>query len=74
MGRPRAAKYSVYVTVFQSLLLGIFFMVVILITKNKFAVIYTSDEVLQEAVSKLAYLLGVTMVLNSIQPVISGTD
>ncbi|PQQ20623.1 protein DETOXIFICATION 35 isoform X3 [Prunus yedoensis var. nudiflora] len=42
-GRPRAAKYSVYVT----------------------------D--LQQAVAKLAYLLGITMLLNSIQPIISGT-
>lgn len=27
---------------------------------------------MQEDVSKLAYLLGVTMILNSVQPVISG--
>ncbi|XP_065617911.1 protein DETOXIFICATION 35-like [Quercus suber] len=72
LGHPRAAKYSVYVTVFQSLLIGIFFMVVILITKDYFAVIFTSSTELQVAVSKLAILLGVTMVLNSVQPVISG--
>ncbi|XP_008234853.2 PREDICTED: protein DETOXIFICATION 35-like, partial [Prunus mume] len=36
-GRPRAAKYSVYVTVFQCLLIGIFFMIVILITKDSFS-------------------------------------
>ncbi|XP_030934813.1 protein DETOXIFICATION 35 [Quercus robur] len=72
LGHPRAAKYSVYVTVFQSLLIGIFFMVVILITKDYFAVIFTSSTELQEAVSRLAVLLGVTMVLNSVQPVISG--
>ncbi|KAF3973101.1 hypothetical protein ACB098_12G055600 [Castanea mollissima] len=72
LGHPRAAKYSVYVTVFQSLLIGIFFMAVILITKDYFAVIFTSSTELQEAVSRLAFLLGVTMVLNSVQPVISG--
>ncbi|XP_041012914.1 protein DETOXIFICATION 35 [Juglans microcarpa x Juglans regia] len=72
LGHPRAAKYSVYVTVLQSLLIGIFFMVVILITKDYFAVIFTSSEDLQRAVSRLAFLLGVTMVLNSVQPVISG--
>ena len=47
-------------------------MVVILITKDYFAVIFTSSTELQEAVSRLAILLGVTMVLNSVQPVISG--
>ncbi|KAJ4705977.1 Protein DETOXIFICATION [Melia azedarach] len=72
LGRPRATKYSVYVTVFQSLLIGLVFMVIILITKNYFAVIFTSSKDLQVAVSKLAFLLGITMVLNSVQPVISG--
>ncbi|KAL4595082.1 hypothetical protein ACB092_12G066400 [Castanea dentata] len=72
LGHPRTAKYSVYVIVFQSLLIGIFFMAVILITKDYFAVIFTSSTELQEAVSHLAFLLGVTMVLNSVQPVISG--
>ncbi|GMN44562.1 hypothetical protein TIFTF001_013748 [Ficus carica] len=71
-GRPRTAKYSVYVTVFQSLLIGIVFMIIILITKNKLAFIYTNDKELQQAVSHLAYLLGITMLLNSVQPVISG--
>lgn len=72
MGRPLATKYSVYTTVFQSLLIGIFFSVVVLITKDYFAVIFTSSEEVQRAVSHLAYLLGVTMILNSVQPVISG--
>ncbi|GLU21130.1 hypothetical protein SLE2022_372910 [Rubroshorea leprosula] len=72
MGRPRAAKYSVYVTVFQSLLIGLFSMVVVILARDYFAVIFTSSKELQRAVSKLAYLLGITMVLNSVQPVISG--
>ncbi|KAI6696347.1 hypothetical protein NL676_016466 [Syzygium grande] len=69
---PRAAKYSVYVTVFQSLLIGLIFMVAILLTRDHFSIIFTSSKKLQEAVSHLAYLLAVTMVLNSVQPVISG--
>ncbi|KAF4356499.1 protein DETOXIFICATION 35 [Cannabis sativa] len=72
MGRPLGAKYSVYVTVFQSLLIGIFFAVVILLTKDDFSVIFTNSKEVQEAVSRLAYLLGITMLLNSVQPVISG--
>ncbi|KAK2458050.1 protein DETOXIFICATION [Trifolium repens] len=69
---PRAAKYSVYVTVFQSLFIGIFFMGVILLTKNYFAIVFTNSKTLQAAVAKLGNLLAVTMVLNSVQPVISG--
>lgn len=72
-GHPVATKYSVYVTVLESLVLGLLFMVIILIAKDHFAVIYTSSKEMQAAVAKLAYLLGITMVLNSVQPVISGT-
>ncbi|XP_047168813.1 protein DETOXIFICATION 35-like [Vigna umbellata] len=72
LGRPRTAKYSVYVTIFQSLFLGIFFMAVILAAKDYYAVIFTDSLVLQKAVSKLGFLLAITMVLNSVQPVISG--
>ncbi|KAE8681464.1 Detoxifying efflux carrier 35 isoform 3 [Hibiscus syriacus] len=71
-GHPRAAKYSVYVTVVQSLFIGLLCMVLLVITKDDFAVIFTSSKTMQRAVSHLAYLLGITMVLNSVQPVISG--
>ncbi|KAM1407333.1 hypothetical protein ACFX2F_001935 [Malus domestica] len=72
LGRPRATKYSIYVTIFQSLIIGILFMIIILMTRDDFAVLFTSDQKLQQAVAKLAYLLGITMVLNSVQLVISG--
>ncbi|XWS50477.1 hypothetical protein CRYUN_Cryun12cG0090600 [Craigia yunnanensis] len=72
LGHPRAAKYSVYVTMLQSLLIGLFCMVVVVITRDHFVVIFTRSEEMQRAVAHLAYLLGVTMVLNSVQPVISG--
>lgn len=45
-----------------------------MITKDYFAVIFTSSKDLQIAVAKLAFLLGITMVLNSVQPVISGNN
>ncbi|XP_011076128.1 protein DETOXIFICATION 35-like [Sesamum indicum] len=72
LGHPRAAKYSVYVTIFQSLLIGILCMAVILTTREYFAIIFTDSENMQRAVAHLSSLLGVTMLLNSIQPVISG--
>ncbi|XP_022764553.1 protein DETOXIFICATION 35-like isoform X2 [Durio zibethinus] len=72
LGHPRAAKYSEYVNLLQSLLIGLFRMVVVVITRDHFAIIFISREEMQRAVAHLAYLLGVTMVLNSVQPVISG--
>ncbi|KAF7844561.1 protein DETOXIFICATION 34 [Senna tora] len=72
LGRPRAAKYSIIVTVAESFLIGILCGAIILITKDDFAVIFTDSVEMQKAVSHLAFLLGATMVLNSVQPVISG--
>ncbi|MQM05751.1 hypothetical protein Taro_038575 [Colocasia esculenta] len=71
-GHPRAAKYSVLVVVLQSLAISIVCVVVILASRNYFAVIFTNDTEIQQAVAKIAYLLAVTMVLNSVQQVITG--
>ncbi|CAK7337338.1 unnamed protein product [Dovyalis caffra] len=73
MGHPKGAKYSVYVTVFQSLMIGLVCMAVVLIAKDYFAYLFTSSEEMRVATSKLAFILGITMVLNSVQPVISGS-
>jgi len=72
MSHPRAAKYSFYVAMFQSLLLGILFMTLIFLTKEDFATIFTNSEDMILAVADLAYLLGITMLLNSASQVISG--
>lgn len=72
--RPRTAKFCVYVTIIQSLLIGIFFMGVILVTKDYLGLVFTNSKPLLEAVSELGNLLAVTMILNSVQPVISGMN
>ncbi|XP_037461736.1 protein DETOXIFICATION 35-like [Triticum dicoccoides] len=71
-GRPRAAMHAVVVVIAESLLIGLLCMALVLIFRDNFAIIYTTDLELQHAVSKIAGLLGLTMVLNSVQPVVSG--
>ncbi|XP_064948427.1 protein DETOXIFICATION 35-like [Musa acuminata AAA Group] len=71
-GRARATKYAVAVVLVQSFAIGLLFMTTILVTRDYFSVIFTNDKNMQRAVAEIAYLLGITMVLNSIQPVISG--
>lgn len=71
-GRPRACKYAVIVVVVTSFAIGLLAMAIILVSRDYFSVIFTSNKEMQEAVTKIAYLLGLTMVLNSVQPVISG--
>ncbi|KAA8516070.1 hypothetical protein F0562_019249 [Nyssa sinensis] len=56
-GHPRAAKYSVIVTVSESLLIGIICMAIVMTTKNHFAIIFTDSKEMQQAVAHLAYLL-----------------
>uniref|UniRef100_A0A8I7BFG8 Protein DETOXIFICATION n=1 Tax=Hordeum vulgare subsp. vulgare TaxID=112509 RepID=A0A8I7BFG8_HORVV len=60
-GRPRAAKHAVMVVVGESLLIGLLCMALVLIFRDSFSVIYTSDSELQHAVSRIAGLLGLTM-------------
>ncbi|KAF8691776.1 hypothetical protein HU200_040172 [Digitaria exilis] len=71
-GRPRAAKHAVAVVVAQSLALGVVAMALLLAYRNSFAAVFTGDREMQAAVGKVAYLLAATMLLNSVQPVISG--
>ncbi|GJN15419.1 hypothetical protein PR202_gb02332 [Eleusine coracana subsp. coracana] len=71
-GRPRAAMYAVFVVVAEALLIGLVCMALILIFRNDFSIIFTNDVNLRHAVSKIAGLLGLTMVINSVQPVLSG--
>ncbi|CAK8561909.1 unnamed protein product [Lathyrus sativus] len=72
MSHPREAKYSFLVTMFQSLLLGIIFMTVIFLSKDKFPLIFTKSEDMIHGASELAYLLGISMILNTVSQVISG--
>ncbi|KAL2334756.1 hypothetical protein Fmac_015969 [Flemingia macrophylla] len=57
---------------FQSLLLGILVMAIILLTKEDLTIIFNNSEEIIRAVADLAYLLGATMVLNIASQVMSG--
>ncbi|KAI5314454.1 hypothetical protein L3X38_043630 [Prunus dulcis] len=62
------------VTVLESLAIGMVCMIVVLITKDYFSAIFTSKE-LQQAAAKLSlFLLGITMVLNSVLLEVDGKD
>lgn len=71
-GNGKGAKFAVIVSVTTSCAIGLVFWVLILVFRNDFAIIFTDSTVIIEAVSKLAYLLSFTILLNSVQPVLSG--
>ncbi|KAI3843995.1 hypothetical protein MKX03_000360 [Papaver bracteatum] len=71
-GNGKAAKFASKVSASTSLIIGIFFCTLIMIFHEKLAIIYTTSDVVLQAVDNLAILLAFTILLNSIQPVLSG--
>ncbi|KAE9609063.1 hypothetical protein Lal_00020283 [Lupinus albus] len=71
-GNAKGAKFATYVSVVQSSVIGVIFCVIIMIFHDQFAYIFTSSPVVLQAVDKMSFLLAATILLNSIQPVLSG--
>ncbi|KAL0325631.1 UNVERIFIED_CONTAM: protein DETOXIFICATION 27 [Sesamum radiatum] len=73
-GNGRAAKFATKVCVVQSSLIGLFFFTIVLIFRGKLAFIFSSSTEVVGAVDDLAFLLASSILLNSVQPVLSGTN
>ncbi|URD92528.1 MatE [Musa troglodytarum] len=69
---PKAAKFSVVIAIATSVLIGIVFTAVVLGFRKQLAELFTDVPELIRETSKLGYLLGAMILLNSIQPVLSG--
>ncbi|RRT80127.1 hypothetical protein B296_00015579, partial [Ensete ventricosum] len=71
-GNGKAARFATIVSVATSAAIGLFFCVLVSVLHDKFALIYSSSSVVIEAVDELSLLLAFTILLNSVQPVLSG--
>ncbi|GMH13867.1 hypothetical protein Nepgr_015708 [Nepenthes gracilis] len=71
-GNARQAKISVYVVSATSIAIGLVCAVVVFATRNWFPYLFTTSEAVGKETTKLALLLGITVLLNSLQPVLSG--
>ncbi|CAL9061386.1 unnamed protein product [Musa banksii] len=71
-GNGKGARFATIVSVVTSSVIGLFFCLLIMALHDKFAFIFTSSSVVIEAVDKLSLLLAFTILLNSIQPILSG--
>jgi MATE family multidrug resistance protein len=71
-GNPRSAAFSVVVVTVLSFVLSVIISVVILLCRDHISYIFTEGEEVSRAVSQLTPLLAVTLILNGIQPVLSG--
>ncbi|CDP11781.1 unnamed protein product [Coffea canephora] len=71
-GHPKSAAFSVAVVNVASFITSVIAAVIILALRRVMSYAFTEGEVVADAVSDLSPLLAVTVVLNGIQPVLSG--
>ncbi|XVF56753.1 hypothetical protein PTKIN_Ptkin06aG0145300 [Pterospermum kingtungense] len=71
-GDAQAAKFSMKVIICTSLCIGVFFCAMCLIFGHQIGYLFTSDEEVAKAVAELSLLLSFSVLLNSVQPILSG--
>ncbi|MCL7043824.1 hypothetical protein MKW94_029567 [Papaver nudicaule] len=70
-GNGKGTKFASIVSATTSLVIGLLFCSAIMIFHEKIATVFTSSDAVLKAVDNLVVLLGMTVLLNSIQPVLS---
>ncbi|KAJ9185717.1 hypothetical protein P3X46_005314 [Hevea brasiliensis] len=71
-GSSKAAKFSIVTTVLTSFVIGFILFLLFLFLRGKLAYIFTENPKVADAVSDLSPLLAFSILMNSIQPVLSG--
>ncbi|KAF8781073.1 hypothetical protein HU200_001046 [Digitaria exilis] len=72
VGNGQGARFAMFVSTAISFLISLFFSLLTLIFHDKLATIFTSSEDVINAVDDISVLLALTILLNGIQPVLSG--
>ncbi|KAL0351924.1 UNVERIFIED_CONTAM: protein DETOXIFICATION 33 [Sesamum calycinum] len=71
-GNARAAKFSVVVVSITTVFIGVVGMVAVIAAKDVFPYLFTNSEAVAKETTRLSILLAVTVLLNGLQPVLSG--
>lgn len=71
-GNPKSTAFSVIVVTTISFIISVIAAIVVLIFRDVISYAFTEGEVVAAAVSDLTPLLALTLLLNGIQPVLSG--
>nr|XP_010941348.1 protein DETOXIFICATION 33-like [Elaeis guineensis] len=71
-GRPKAAKFSILGVIMSSILLGLFFFALVLVLKNVYGLPFANSPTVVHAIAGLATVFAFTLLLNSVQPVLTG--
>ncbi|CAA3008827.1 DETOXIFICATION 40-like [Olea europaea subsp. europaea] len=71
-GHPKSAAFSVVVVTVSCLIISVIFAVVSLALRHQLSYIFTGGKAVSDAVSDLTPLMAVSIILNGVQPVLSG--
>ncbi|GFQ05188.1 protein transparent testa 12 [Phtheirospermum japonicum] len=71
-GDAKATKFSIKVLITTSVVIGIFFTIICLVFGHNIGYLFTNDVEVAKTVSDLSLLLAISVLLNSIYPVLSG--
>lgn len=71
-GNPKSAAFTVKMVTLVSLTIAVAEAVVVLALRHVISYVFTEGETVAEAVSELCPFLAVTLILNGVQPVLSG--
>ncbi|KAL6995622.1 Protein DETOXIFICATION 33 [Sarracenia purpurea var. burkii] len=71
-GNAQTAKFSVVVVSITSMSIGVVCMAIVFATRDYFPYLFTSSAAVAKETTNLGILLGFTVLLNSLQPVLSG--
>lgn len=69
---PRTAKFSLVVAVITSSIIGVLLSLVLIISRNDYPSLFSSDTDVEALVKQLTPLLATCIVINNVQPVLSG--
>ncbi|KAK4485744.1 hypothetical protein RD792_008390 [Penstemon davidsonii] len=71
-GHPRKARFSVLVIGVSSLLIGLFFTLILIVSRKRYSGIFTNSSEVEKLVEELTPLVGLSMVFTNVQYALSG--
>ncbi|KAJ9136339.1 hypothetical protein P3X46_033430 [Hevea brasiliensis] len=71
-GHPKSAAFSVIMVNLCSFIIAVIAAIVVMILRDYLSYAFTEGEVVSQAVSELTPFLAITLILNGVQPVLSG--
>jgi len=73
-GHPKSASFSVVVVTTFSFLIALVFAILVLVFRHSLSYIFTGGITVSDAVADLSPFLALSILLNGIQPVLSGNQ